>query len=67
MAAEGDRPGGAPNSGSKPTDSPPRQFADFTPAEQIRVVEILKPGFERALARHLERKRIEAAGLTRAA
>lgn len=59
--AEGDRPGGAPPPGPKPTDSPPRTFSDLAPADQLRVVEILKPGFERALARYRERKRLETA------
>jgi hypothetical protein len=44
-----------------------RRFAELTPAEQIRAVEILRPAFERALARYRERKRLEALGLERAA
>lgn len=65
-ATEGDRPGGAPNSGTKPTDRP-KSFDTLTAAEQLRVVEILRPGFERALARYRERKRLEADALARAA
>jgi hypothetical protein len=65
---DGDRPGGAPPSPGGPPDSgPPRRFADFSPADQTRAVEIFRPSFERALARYRERKRLEAAGLTKAA
>lgn len=58
--AEGDRPGGAPNSGSKPTDRP-KKFADLSAADQLRVVEILRPGFEKALANYRARKAAEFA------
>lgn len=65
---EGDRPGGAPPSPGGPPDSgPPRRFRDLPAADQTRAVEILRPSFERALARYRERKRIEAEALTRAA
>lgn len=59
---EGDRPGGAPPAPKPmPNPGPPRRFANFSPADQIRAVEILRPSFERALARYRERKRLEAA------
>lgn len=47
MAAEGDRPGGAPNSGSKPTDSPPRSsFTD--PVKLDRAARIAQNALARA-------------------
>lgn len=61
-----DRPLPAPRP-TNPPDGPGRRFTDLTPAEQIRAVEILRPAFERALARYRERKRLEALGLERAA
>jgi len=42
-----------------PSSAPGVQFTDLPPADQLRVVEIFKPGFERALARYIERKRLE--------
>lgn len=64
---EGDRPGGAaPAPKPLPNSGPPR-FASLSPAEQIRVIEILRPGWERALARRAERKRLEAETHVRAA
>lgn len=64
---EGDRPGGAP-AAPKPTPNPgPPRFRDLPAADQIRAVEIFRPGFERAVARYRERKRLEAEALTRAA
>ncbi|THV25967.1 hypothetical protein [Glycomyces paridis] len=56
MATDGDRPGGAPPPGPKPTDSPPRRFADLPAADQLRAVEIFRPAFERALARRRARQ-----------
>jgi hypothetical protein len=65
-APEGDRPASPPRP-TNPPDGPPRKFSDLSPADQIRVVEILRPAWDRALARHRERKRLEAEALTRAA
>ena len=60
MRYEGDRPGGAPPAPRPiPNPGPPR-FSELSAADQIRVVEIFRPGFERALARWRERKRLEA-------
>jgi hypothetical protein len=59
---DGVGPGGAP-AAPKPTPNPgpPKTtFESLSAAEQLRVVEILRPGFERALARWRERKRLEA-------
>lgn len=58
---EGDRPGGGPRPQPKPTDAPPRRFSDLSAADQIRVVEIIRPGFEKALANYRARKAAEAA------
>lgn len=63
---DGDRPAPPPRP-SNPPDGPPKSFDTLTAAEQLRVVEILRPGFERALARYRERKRLEADALARAA
>lgn len=59
---EGDRPGGAPPA-PKPTPypAPPRRFSDLSAADQIRVVEIIRPGFEKALANYRARKAAELA------
>lgn len=65
-AVEGDRPQSPPRP-TNPSDGPPRRFSDLSPADQIRAVEIFRPGFERAVARYRERKRLEAEALTRAA
>jgi hypothetical protein len=65
--ADGDRPGGAPPSDSKPTDRPPKRFSELSAADQLRVVEIIRPGFEKALANYRVRKAAEAEALTRAA
>lgn len=43
-----------------PNPGPPRMFSDLSAADQLRVVEILRPGFQRVMARRAERKRIEA-------
>lgn len=65
---DGPRPGGAPTSpGGPPDPAPPRRFSDLSPGDQLRVVEILRPGWDRALARYRERKRLEAAEHVRAA
>lgn len=58
---EGDRPGGAPAAPKpNPNPGPPRRFSDLPAADQLRIVEILRPGFQRVLARRAERKRLEA-------
>jgi len=68
LLPDGDRPGGAPPSPGGPPDSgPPRKFSDLAPADQIRVVEILRPAWDRAMARRRERLRAEAETHVRAA
>jgi hypothetical protein len=65
-ALDGDRPG-APPRPTNPPDGPPRRFSDLSAADQIRVVEIIRPGFEKALANYRARKAAEAEQLARAA
>jgi hypothetical protein len=54
---EGDRPA-APPRPTNPSDGPPR-FSDLPAADQLRVVEILRPGWEKAIARYQARKAAE--------
>jgi len=50
-----------------PNSGPPRRFSDLPAADQLRVVEILRPGFEKALANYRARKAAEAEQHVRAA
>jgi len=60
MRYEGDRPGGAPPA-PRPVPNPgPPRFCEMPAADQNRIIEIFRPGFERALARWQERKRLAA-------
>jgi len=65
---EGDRPSGPPPAPKPmPNSGPPRRFSDLPAADQLRVVEILRPGFEKALANYRARKAAEAEQHVRAA
>lgn len=66
QAADGDRPS-APHRPTNPSDGPGKKFADLPAADRLRVVEILRPGFEKALANYQARKRAEAAQHVKAA
>jgi len=54
---------GAAEAGDDPSSNP-RTFSDLSAADQLRAVEILRPGFLLALERYRERKRLEAAAET---
>jgi hypothetical protein len=55
MSSPGD--GSLPADASAPSDRPSkRTFSDLSAADQLRVVEILRPGWQRALARYQARK-----------
>jgi hypothetical protein len=44
-----------------------RMYSDLPAEQRLRVVEILRPGWNKALAKYAERKRAEAAEHVRAA